>query len=703
MRFAIDTGGTFTDLAIEDDTGRLHQYKASTTPEDPVVGLLDVLRVGAEGMGLTSRELLQQGTTLFHGTTRAINAVITGTIAQTAFLTTGGHPDILVFREGGRTRPFDRHREFPDPYVPRSLTFEVPGRIGSEGEEVRPLDEEAVRRIARELRAAQVEAVGVCLLWSILNPTHELRVGELLAELLPDVPYTLSHRLNPILREYRRASSTVIDASLKPLMTQYLTDLEQRLREAGFAGRVLVSTSSGGVMDALEVAQAPIHTLNSGPSMAPIAGRRYAELDTGMLTAIVADTGGTTYDLSLVQRGRIPSTVETWIGEPYLGHMTGFPSVAVRSIGAGGGSIAWVDDHGLLHVGPQSAGAVPGPACYGRGGVLPTVTDACLVLGYLDPEYFLGGAMQLDAPAAQAAIRGLADRLAMGNEHTAQAVLDLATENMVQAIEAITIDQGIDPRVAVLVGGGGAAGLNASAVAARLGCPQVVIPHAASVMSAVGMLLSNIVAEFRATHVAVSNEFDIEAVNAMLAALRTQAEDFIRSAAAEGADATITFVAEARYPNQIWELPVQLRAGRFASAEDVEALRQDFHAVHEEVFAIADTGSPVEIVSWTAKAECRLQGMDLSRLDEPRGDLGPRVRPVWFSSAGSLAARVLEISELAPGDTVAGPAIIESPLMTVVVGPDDVVARSQGGSLVLVPAGQRVSAAAPAASERGGA
>ena len=243
--------------------------------------------------------------------------------------------------------------------------------------------------------------MAVCLLWSIVNPVHELRVGELLEQHLPGVPYTLSHALNPSLREYRRASSAAIDASLKPLMTRYLAALEERLRDAGLEGRLLVVTASGGVLDADTMAAAPIHSINSGPAMAPVAGRYYAEREAGATTAVIADTGGTSYDVSLVRRGRIPWTRETWLGRQYESDITGFPSVDVKSIGAGGGSIAWVDDGGLLHVGPESAGADPGPACYARGGVHPTVTDAALVLGYIDPGYFLGGAIALDVQAAR--------------------------------------------------------------------------------------------------------------------------------------------------------------------------------------------------------------------------------------------------------------------------------------------------------------
>ena len=491
--------------------------------------------------------------------------------------------------------------------MPRSLTFEIPERIAYDGEIVRALDEEETVRIIAGLRERGVEAVGVCLLFSTINPAHELRVGELLAEHAPGISCTLSHKLNPILREYRRASATVIDASLKPVMSEYLHGLEQRLREAGFAGRLLVSTSNGGVADAREVADAPIHALNSGPAMALIAGRSIAASETGHKTVVVADTGGTTYDVSVVQRGRIPTTVETWIGPRFVGHMTGFPSVDVRSVGAGGGSIAWVDQHGLLHVGPRSAGADPGPICYGRGSTEPPVTDACLVLGYLDSDYFLGGAMKLDAGSSRQALADLGVRLGLDVCETAYAVLEVATENMVQAMGAITIDQGIDPAEAVLIGGGGAAGLNASIVGRRLGCDRVIIPQFGGVLSAVGMLLSDLTAEYAATFVTTSDGFDLTGVNAVLRDLEKKAQAFVDGAGEGTLSASISYSADTRYPDQIWELPVVLQADRFAGANDVDALRQGFHDIHQEVFAVSDPQSPIEVVGWRARAECRLR------------------------------------------------------------------------------------------------
>jgi N-methylhydantoinase A len=432
MRFVVDTGGTFTDLVLEEDDGSHRLFKAETTPLDAVAGVLDSLQIAADAYGVSLSALLARGTMLIHGTTRAINAITTGATAKTALLVTAGHPDVLVLGEGGRNEVFNHATGCPDPYVPRSLTFEIPERIAPDGSVVTPLDEAAALHALAALKQKGVEAVAVCRLWSVVSPQHEERVGALLEKHLPDIPFTLSHRLNPSLREYRRASSAAIDASLKPLMGRYMCDLEERLRDAGFHRRTFVVTSQAGLIDAREGADAPIHLINSGPAMAPVAGRYFADQDTALDIAMVADTGGTTCDVSLVRRGRIPWTRETWIGAPYVGHMTGIPSVDVRSIGAGGGSIALVDSGGLLHVGPRSARAVPGPVCYGKGGIDPTLTDCALVLGYLDPSHFLGGAIQLDPVAVRGAVaRKLAE--------------PVATENMVQAIVEITVNQGIDP------------------------------------------------------------------------------------------------------------------------------------------------------------------------------------------------------------------------------------------------------------------
>lgn len=682
MRFAIDTGGTFTDLIVEDDDGLCRMFKAPTTPADPIAGVLDALRAAAHGFDLSLADLLGRGSMLMHGTTHAINAIITGRTARTALLTTIGHRDVLVLREGGRAEPFNFTAGFPEPYVPRALTFEVPERIRADGSVMTPLDEAAMIAIAGELKERKVEAVAVCLLWSIVNAAHEERVGELLAEHLPGVPFTLSHRLNPAIREFRRASSVAIDASLKPMMGSYMRNLEGRLRDAGFQGRTLVVTSQAGVMDTRDAADAPIHIVNSGPSMAPIAGRHFALLDENARTAIVADTGGTTYDVSLVRNGHIPTSRETWIGPPYRGIMIGFPWVDVKSVGAGGGSIAWVDPGGLLHVGPQSAGAVPGPAAYGRGGTEATVTDASIVLGHLDPDFFLGGTMKLDREAAADAIRrSVAGPLDLDLATAADAILAIATENMVQAIVDITVNQGIDPREAVLIGGGGAAGLNSVRIARRLGCATLLIPEVGAALSAAGALMSDLKAEHHAAFFASTGAFDFDGVNATLGSLAARCQSFIDGPGAGARDSSITFKVEARYATQVWEIEVPLRGRTIAGEADLADFVADFHKAHAQLFAFSDPDSAIEIVGWSALASCRLNDHGDIRLAGSMSAAAPTSRDAYFAATGWVSAPVHRFEAMAEGEAVSGPAIIEGSFTTVVVDPGAVARKRPSGSL----------------------
>jgi N-methylhydantoinase A len=686
MRFACDVGGTFTDLILEDGP-EIRLYKASTTQDDPVRGLFAALALAAADRGEPLEALLGRTDMFIHGTTRAINAILTGNTARTAFLTTEGHPDILVIREGGRMEVFNFTVPYPEPYVPRALTFEVPERIDPTGRVMQPLDEAAVLAVIDKLKAAKVEAVAVCLLWSIVNPAHEEAVGGLLARHLPGVPVTLSHRLNPTLREYRRASSACIDASLKPLMGRYLRDVRDRLRGAGLAGRVLMVNSQGGVMDAEDMAEAPIHSINSGPSMAPVAGRHFALRDAAADVAIVADTGGTSYDVSVVRRGRIPWTRETWLGQPFRGHMTGFPSVDVKSIGAGGGSIAWVDEGGLLHVGPQSAGSTPGPACYAKGGTRPTVTDCALVLGYIDPGFFLGGAMPLDAAAARRAVEaGVARPLGLDLAAAAAAVLTLATEKMVGVIEEITINQGIDSAGAVLVGGGGAAGLNSVAIARRLGCSRLVIPEVGAALSAAGALISELAADYSRMFFAHSAAFPYEAVAEVLADLERRCRAFIAGPGAGSREQRIELAVEARYPHQVWEVEVPLAAGRIADEAELAGLVEAFHRAHRDLFEIDDPGSAIEIVGWHARVRCRLSEDGGATL-AARGSTGNGAdrRDVYFPGAGRMAATVRRFEAMAPDETLAGPAIVESSFTTVVLDPGATARRAASGSLVITP------------------
>ena len=684
MLFAVDTGGTFTDLVVREADGTARMFKSPTTPDDPIRGVLDVLAVAADADGSDLADFLGRGERLIHGTTHALNAVVTGKTAKTALLVTEGHPDILALREGGRAGAFDFTSGFPEPYIPRSLTFELPERIRADGSIVAALNEPETVRIIDALKAENVEAVAVCLLWSIANGVHEERVGALLETHLPDVPYTLSHKLNPAVREFRRASSAAIDASLKPLMGAYMRDLDRRLAEAGFNGRTLVVTSQAGVIDAADAAEAPIHVVNSGPSMAPIAGRHYAEIDEGAEDAIVADTGGTTYDVSLVRKGEIPTTRETWIGPKFSGTMIGFPWVDVKSVGAGGGSIAWVDAGNLLHVGPQSAGAVPGPAAYARGGTEPTVTDASLVLGHLDAENFLGGAMELDVDAAREAVRvRVAEPLGLSLEKAADAILTLATENMVQAIADITVSQGIDPSQAVLIGGGGAAGINSVRIARRLGCARLLIPNTGPTLSAAGASMSDLKADFRAARFVSTADFDFDAAMQTLGELTARARDFIEGAGRGAVMSSIRYAAEARYATQVWEIETPLPSGRIQTQADLDAFVHTFHHTHRNLFTFDDPNSPIDIIGWKAEAICSFgerKDLGLQAFDTS-GDGTTMRRHAWFDGIGWSDVPVHDWNTLHEGDPVEGAAIIESPLTTVVIDPGAVAELAPSGGL----------------------
>lgn len=682
LRFAVDTGGTFTDLIVGEPDGNLSLHKTATVPSDPVAGVINSLAAAADAAGERLEDYLARGDILVHGTTHAINAILTGSTARTAFLTTKGHPDTLVWREGGRAEAFDFKTPYPEPYIPKALTFEIPERIVVDGSVKTPLDEEATVAVLNRLAELHVEAVAVCFLWSIVSPEHEIAVGRLIEKHLPGIPYTLSHRINPSIREYRRAMSTCIDASLKPAMSAYLSGLEERLREAGFGGRVLIITSQGGVMDVAAIAEAPVQLVNSGPSMGPVGALAYGS-SAGTDTLIVGDSGGTTFDVSLVRHGRIPRTRETWLGRPLVSHMTGMPSVDVRSIGAGGGSIAWVDSGGLLHVGPISAGAVPGPAAYKRGGVRPTVTDAALVLGFLDPDFFLGGKMRMDVAAAEAALqRDVAIPLGRSVEDAAIAVIELATENMVQAIMDITVNQGIDPAETAFVAGGGAGGLNCIAIARRLGCRRVLVPETGAALAAAGALISDLTSRYHAMFYTESGNFDRDGANRVLAGLEERCCSFVRDAG--GKDFTIDWSTEARYPDQAWEIEVPLRASRFKSDDDVTGLVADFHRTHQEVFAVSDPSSRIETVGWNAEVRCRVGSAEPGGVRSTAGVARLPSRRVRFLAAREARdVEVYRFESIRAGERIVGPAIVESSFTSIVLDPGAIAARDGMGTLVI--------------------
>ena len=685
-RISVDTGGTFTDIVVLDPAGQLHIGKALTTPERIFQGMEGALGVVAGDLGLTVPDLLARTEILIYGTTRATNAVVTKRTAKTAFLTTRGFRDTLTFKEGGKHGPHDYSYDYPDPYIPRRRSFEITERISAEGDVVLQLDLEQARDVIATLKARGFEAVAVSLLWSIANPAHELAIGALVEEMMPGVPFTLSHQLVPILREYRRASATAIDASLKPLMQKHLGEMASDLRAAGFGGDLLVSTSVGGCQAVEELIARPIHTLKSGPAMAPVAGRAYTGAERLGGNAIVCDTGGTTFDVGLVRDGSLVYTRDSWLGPRWLGDIIGTSTVDVRSIGAGGGSIAWLDAGGLLRVGPQSAGSMPGPACYGRGGDKPTVTDAALCLGYIDPDYFNGGRLTLDPDAARRVIATLAGEIGRTPDETAAAIMTIADELMIKAIGEITVNEGLNPRESVIVAGGGAAGFNIMPIARELGCDTVILPRLASALSACGMQYSDIVFEATRSRFTDSAGFDEASVNRALEEIEAELAAFQRGLkGADGAIARTELLVEARYRAQVWELDTRLPASRIGGAADVAALAEAFHIAHERVYAVRDEGSPVEFVNWKGRIAISLFAPpappDIAATPyDPAPDAR---RDCYFTETGRAATPIFRGAALKPGARIAGPAIIEEPTTTIVVYPGLSAALSAAGNYIL--------------------
>ena len=678
---SIDIGGTFTDCVAADEAGEVRIYKSRSTPEGFEAGFLDVLRLAAEDRGLDLAGLLERTERIVHGTTVSTNALVEGKVDRVGFITNDGFPDILTLREGPRKRAFEWRLDFPAPFVPPSRTATVRGRMDALGVELAPLAEEDVIAAISRFRRAGVEAVGVCLLWSIVNGAHEARIAEILAREWPELPVTLSHRLNPIPREYRRAISTVIDASLRRIVGEYVGVLTETLAANGYRRELLVANSVGGMMPPDEMIRRPIYSVMSGPTLAPIAAQHL----TDEADVIVVDMGGTTFDVSAIRAGRLIVTPEAMIGRDMLG----IPKVDVRSIGAGGGSIARVDAGGLLRVGPESVGAVPGPACYGAGGEAATVTDANVVLGILDPDYFLGGRIKLDAAAAARAVGQVAEALGVGVIEAAHAIHTTSNHNMITAIEDITVGEGINPRESYLVSGGGATACHIGEMAEIIGIDRFMVPRFAAGLSAYGGLVSDLRWAETATLATDSRRFGLDAVNALLAELRARGEAFLERAGVPPADRHYEYAYQGRYEFQSWDIEVAFTpSGDVLAAGDIEELIAAFHRTHERIYTIFDADDVVEMTGWRVRAVGRNHlGARLLEFDAaPAGD-APRAksrREVYLHARGGMSeVDVHDAETIAPGAEIAGPAIMEAATFTTLLLPGH-VARVDGRGNYLV-------------------
>ena len=665
-RVAVDIGGTFTDATLIDEaTGHVAIAKTLTTPADPSEGFMAAVERAVREAGVTARDV----TFVVHATTVATNAIIEGKVARSGFVTTEGFRDLLEIGRQVRPTLYDPQFEKPRPLVPRDRAVGVVERLGPKGEVLTPLDERSVRDAAALLARERVESVAVCLLHAYVNPEHERRVGEILAEELPGVPVSLSSEVAPEFREYLRASTTVINAVVRPVVGRYLERIERRLAEAGIGAKLLVMQSSGGVFGADAAARRPVFMVESGPAAGVIAAAHLGA-GIGRPDILSFDMGGTTAKVGLIRDGRPSVTKDYQVGAhagagiggmSLAGYPVRTPVVDLVEIGAGGGSIAWVDSGGLLRVGPRSAGADPGPVCYRRGGVEPTVTDANVVLGRLNPSYFLGGELELDVDAARRAIEERCARpLGLSLVEAANGIVEIANAAMVNALHLISVQRGYDPRDFLLVAFGGAGPVHANALARDAEMPTVLVPRSPGIFSATGLLATDLKRDAARTIMRRLEELDPAELEHAFAELeRAGAEEM----AAEGvAPDRIEFVRQLdlRYVGQSYELTVP-------AGDDLPAR---FHAEHDRTYGFSAETEPVECVGVRLQTVGRIARPPLRTLE--RGDAPPpkATRRVYFAEAGGYVdCAVHDRYALPAGARLAGPAVVEELDSTTVVHP----------------------------------
>jgi len=675
LRIGVDTGGTFTDVcALDEHTGRLHVRKVSSTPDDPgraiVTGVSQLLdEIGGRDLG--------EVTYFAHGTTVGTNALLTGRGARTGLLTTAGFRDLLELGRGRRPSLYDLQADKPAPLVPRDLRLEAGERVRHDGRVERALDPAQIRDLARQLREQRVEAVAVCFLYSFVDPGHEQTAERILAEELPGVHVSVSSAVLPEFREYERLSTVVVNAYLGPVVARYLVRLRTRLAELGLRVTPHVTQSNGGVIPFETAERTPSRMVLSGPSTGVVGAAGIARA-AGFPDIITFDVGGTSSDVSLVQDGVPKESTGTEIdGRPVRA-----PMLDIHTVGAGGGSIAWIDAGGARKVGPGSAGADPGPACYGRG-TEPTVTDANVVLRVLNPEYLLDGQMKIDAHAARTAVATVAGPLGMDVLDAAQGIVRVITANMARAIRVISVQRGYDPRDYTLVPFGGAGPLHAVRLARELGMRTVLVPETPGAQCAAGLLMTDIRADFLRTRIMAPEEPGVAGV---FAELETSATTWLAEENVPPERRRVERFVEMRYTGQNHELAVPVPEG-VITADTVTQLTKRFAAEHERLYGYSAAEDAVQVVTFRVRAVGEVSRAELHRA--PRGDADASAavratREVYLpESGGSTPCPVYDRSRLNPGHRLEGPAVVEQMDTTTLLLPGDVAVVDELRNLVV--------------------
>ena len=666
----IDTGGTFTDMVVFDPaTGHVDSLKTSSTPSTPGEAIVNALAEGSIAGGEVE--------TFTHGTTVGTNALIERTGCSVAFVTTSGFEDTPFIQRINRKVLYDLRWRKPEPLVAsRRLCLGLNERLDSDGAEVRPVDEAELTELCRQIRESGAEAVAVSLLFSYVSTEHEEIVKRILSQELPGIPVSVSHEVAPIWREYERSSTTIADAYLRPLLGAYVASLDAALRAAGMTREWTLMKSNGGAMLSGAAADAPIQTVMSGPAGGMTATVHVARAleEPNVLTL---DMGGTSADVGILVNGAQRHTTEY---EIEWGLPAAIPLIDIKSIGAGGGSIAWIDAGGFLRVGPRSAGAQPGPICYGRGGAEVTVTDANLLLGRLDPEYFLAGRMRLDPSALSEAMEALGEPIGLAPLELAASIVEIANENMASAIKMVSLERGHDPRRFSLLAFGGAGPLHAAAVARVLGVPKVIVPQYPGVFSALGLLLADIRVDKVWTQAFRSNDVDAPLVNRQFNRITERALGELRQEGFAGEPETRRAI-NMRYFGQNYEHEVEIEGGELDDAALERAFRR-FDELHADRYGYAIEGEVIELVSFKVTVIGRRPALDLSRAEETT-PFSRSTRPVYVRGQGFLDASVVHRSSLVSGEALPGPAVIEEEGSTVFVEPGMTVERSAHGALVI--------------------
>jgi len=653
FRLGIDSGGTFTDVVLFDDKKKaLHITKTPSTPANPAIGVINGIKKIVSQVGIESNEIAS----LVHGTTVATNALLEYKGIRTALILTEGFKDILSIGRQDRPKLYDYFERRPEPFIPRHLRFEVPERTLYDGEILRPLDEEQVRGIAEKLKGMGIRGVAVCLLHSYANPTHEKRIKEIFKEHYPEAVVSTSHEILPEFREYERMSTTVINTYVMPIIDRYLQDLQRMMREEGLTADLNVMQSNGGVMTSRSAGEKSVHTILSGPA-GGVMGSLAIGTQIGMKNLITVDMGGTSFDICLIHGGKIHFTKESEIG----GHPIKIPMIDIHTIGAGGGSVAWIDPGGSLRVGPQSSGANPGPVCYRLGGKEPTVTDANLVLGRLDPSYYLGGEMSLDVEAAKQAILGkIARPLKLSLEEAAEGIIKVINASMVRGIRKVSVEKGFDAREFSMICFGGGGPLHSLELAEELRIPTVVVPISPGVNSALGLLIADFRYDYSQTFLKKTQDIRLDSFNQGFKDLEAKATQQMMEEKIPREDRVILRSVEMRYSGQGYELEVPVPNGTL-TRKDLKRISDTFHQTHRQLYGYASPQETTEFVYLRIAALGKIPKPKFKK--EKEGDHKParalKGKRKVFVQGKYVSLPIYERALLRPADKIQGPAIIE--------------------------------------------